>query len=67
MKFEMDRSRITIDNEICELRRHIRKRRLRDRVAGALRARRFTAEETMKMGFGLCDFARRFKEELKDA
>ena len=55
------------EDDVEEHRRLVRERRLRDRMEAAIRARRFTAEETMRMGFELSFFALSFGDEVKNA
>jgi hypothetical protein len=43
-----------------DLRAAARTRRMRELITDALRARKFSETQTLAMGFGLIDFARKF-------
>ena len=45
----------------------VEERRLRERVKEAIRARKFTPEETLAMSLSLIDFSLRFRKEADDA
>ncbi len=45
----------------------IREKRRMENIRMAIRAREFSAEETLEMGFGLIDFALEFGEAMGNA